>query len=112
MKNLVYLCIFLMIAAINLYSQNMGPESVDLKEKYAPESQMPSVHFPHWTHQAFIDCQICHTSSGALKDWRRWTSFDIKYPAEFHTAFCGYCHDVVAEEGSQNTCVFCHRSGE
>jgi len=77
----------LLIAVINLYSQNMGPEIVDLKEKYAPESQMPEVIFPHWTHQAFIDCQICHTDSGALKNWRRWTSFDIKYPVRISYSF-------------------------
>jgi c(7)-type cytochrome triheme protein len=112
MRYLILLVVILSIFIVGLYAQNMGPEYINLKEKYAPESQMPDVLFPHWMHQSFVDCQICHTDTGALRDWRRWKAFDIRYPAEFHSAFCGYCHDIVVEEGNQNTCSSCHYGNE
>lgn len=111
MKKFIYFAAVFLIIVASLFAQNMGPEYVNLKERYAPESQMPEVIFPHWIHQAFINCQICHTGSGAVKDWLRWKAFDIRYPAEFHTAFCGYCHDIFVDEGEQNTCIFCHKAG-
>lgn len=111
MKNLFYLTIILFVIVASIYAQNMGSEYINLKDEYAPDSQMPAVVFPHWFHQAFIDCQICHTDTGALKDFLRGKAFDVRYPAEFHSAFCGYCHDIVSGSG-QNTCIKCHKPGE
>ena len=112
MKKLFCLCCLFIIFMFSLYAQNMGPQSIDLGKRYAPESLMPTVVFPHSTHMMFLDCQICHTKAGAIKDWRRWKAFDVRFPAEFHPAFCGYCHDVIPNDDNQNTCVFCHRPGE
>jgi hypothetical protein len=111
-KLLCLLCCLFVIFIFSLYAQTMGPESINLGERYAPESLMPPVVFPHSMHTMFLDCQICHTETGAIKDWRRGEAFDVRYPAEFHPAFCGYCHDVIPNDNNQNTCIFCHIPSE
>ncbi|MDY6821526.1 MAG: cytochrome c3 family protein [Deferribacterota bacterium] len=87
------------------------PENIDLRERYAPNSSMPPVIFPHSLHVSLeiMNCKICHKETGSIKDYRTGYAFNVEYAGEFHTAFCGYCH-VTQSTNEKNNCVKCHVS--
>ena len=85
-----------------------GPESIDLKERYAVQGKKAAVIFPHHQHQAVAPCAGCHKNQeggGELV-----VSFDNMSGTrnDFHTKFCWPCHK--AEKVAKGTsCSTCHK---
>ncbi|PLX69275.1 MAG: cytochrome C [Denitrovibrio sp.] len=83
-----------------------GLETIDLKERYAPEGKKKAVIFEHKGHAERLACASCHEypEAGMLK-------FEVPEVVEgtknvFHTELCIKCHK---EMRATTSCGACHK---
>ncbi len=84
-----------------------GPETMNLKDRFAVQGKKPAVIFPHHAHQAKLKCTRCHDSGrgGNLSI----TPKNIKGMAnDFHKKICWPCH-VEMKVPKGKSCNTCHR---
>ena len=84
-----------------------GPETMNLKERFKVEGKKNAVIFPHWKHQAKLECTRCHAvpEGGKLKiEIVKKTTMGN----DFHKKFCWPCH-VEMKVPKGKSCKTCHR---
>lgn len=102
--------LFLLCTSIIFAQQGAGPETINLKEKYAPAGNMKAANFPHWFHQNFGGCDTCHSMTDmSLKNLNDGSKLNPKINpmGAFHNDFCWACHDKM---GASIECIKCHNS--
>ena len=87
-----------------------GPETMDLKERFAVEGIKPAVIFSHHKHQEKLNqqCIKCHVSEGG--GGKLAVEFENKkgISNDFHKKFCWPCH-VEMNVPNGKSCTLCHK---
>jgi hypothetical protein len=88
-------------------ARDKEPETMNLKERFAEEGNMPPVIFTHRHHQELLKCKECHLDpegGGRLRfEIRRKISVQ-RLP---HKA-CWPCHRKMNVAGGTTNCGTCH----
>ena len=89
-------------------ADDMGPETMDLKERFKVEGKKQAVIFPHRQHQSKLECIKCHESpqgGGKLNV----EIVNMKGARnDFHTKLCWPCHkEMKVPKG--RSCSTCHK---
>ena len=102
----ISVCLFIAYSAV-LFAQQVGPDTVNMKQKYAPSGKMKDVIFPHWTHQKIKNCADCHVEGTSLKDQMMDSKLDTSGDSKdvFHNQYCLACHK---SSGAPTGCNNCH----
>ncbi|MBC8318274.1 MAG: cytochrome C [Desulfobulbaceae bacterium] len=104
-------CIYLALLAFSALpfsasADDMGPETMDLKERFKVEGKKKAVIFPHRQHQASLECVKCHVSPQGGGNLNVEIANLKGTRNDFHTKFCWPCHQEmnVPKGRSCNTC--------
>lgn len=76
------------------------------KEQMEAE-EIPYVLYPHWMHQIFFECRVCHTGIFVPKRGAN----DINKDKILDGKLCGECHDGSYAFNAKDSCERCHMVG-
>ena len=90
-------------------AKDKGPETMNLKERYAIEGNMPPVIFTHRKHQQKLKCKECHEDPEGGGKLRFEIKRKISVSNDFHTKACWPCHRQMNIPNG-TSCSYCHSS--
>ncbi len=99
---------FVLCGSINvLAKKDIGPEMMNLKERFKVEGKKKAVIFPHHKHQAKLKCEQCHVSADGGGDLRFKIVKKDGIQNDYHKKFCFPCHtEMKVPKG--RSCSNCH----
>ena len=107
MKKTIFCLATGILAVSSLCLAGNGPETMNLKDRFAVEGKKPAVIFPHRAHQEKLACTKCHDSGqGGHLSIVPQNKKGMKN--DFHKKICWPCH-VEMKVPKGKSCKTCHR---
>lgn len=111
-----YVQVILILSILGLFfgisfsiEQDIGPETMDLKERFKITGNKTAVIFQHWNHQNALEsqCTKCHENEDGGGKIRVELAEFTGISNDFHKNFCWPCHSLM-QVPKGKTCSTCH----